>query len=74
MTHISKRIPLVLAFVFLAIGTNDSGVRAQSSKLRVLFYGYVETKPHVAFGIIDGDRRDGRRGCAVPAARRGVIS
>ena len=56
MTHISKRIPLVLAFVFLAIGTNDSGVRAQSSKLRVLFYGYVETKPHVAIGIIDGDR------------------
>jgi Tol biopolymer transport system component len=54
--HISKRNPLVLAFVFLAVGTIDSVVRAQSSKSRVLFYGYVETKPRVAFGIIEGDR------------------
>lgn len=47
---------LALAFVFLALGTMDSGVLAQSSRLRVLFYGYVETKPRVAFGIIDGER------------------
>ena len=56
MTTICKRSPLVLAFVFLSVGTIDSGLRAQSSRLRVLFYGYVETKPHVAFGIIEGDR------------------
>ena len=47
---------LVLAFVILALGTIDSGVRAQGSRLRVLFYGYVETKPRVAFGIMEGER------------------
>ena len=55
-SHSSKRIPLVLALAFLAVATIDLRVRAQSSRLRVLFYGYVETKPHVAFGIIEGDR------------------
>ena len=64
------RIPLVLAFVFLAVATIDSGVRAQSSRLRVLFYGYVETKPHVAFGIIDGDRVSDIED--VPFLRRGA--
>jgi Tol biopolymer transport system component len=53
--HISKRIPLALAFVLLALGTIDLAVRAQRSRLRILFYGYVETKPRVALGIIEGD-------------------
>ena len=34
----------------------DSGLRAQNPRLRVLFYGYVETKPRVAFGIVDGNQ------------------
>lgn len=55
-SHLSKGLPLVLVLVFLAVGTIGSGVRAQSSRLRVLFYGYVEAQPRVAFGIIEGDR------------------
>jgi Tol biopolymer transport system component len=54
--HIRECIPLFLTLVFLAVGTIDSAVRAQTSKLRILFYGYVETKPRVASGIIEGDR------------------
>ena len=54
--RICERTALLLTLVCLAIGTIDPGVRAQSSKLRVLFYGYVEAKPRVAFGIIDGNR------------------
>ena len=47
---------MLLAIVFLTIGTIDSPVRAQTSTLRVLFYGYVDAKPRVASGIVDGDR------------------
>ena len=54
--HISRRLPRVFAFACLVVAAIDVGVGAQSATLRVLFYGYVDTKPHVAAGIIEGDR------------------
>jgi Tol biopolymer transport system component len=56
MSNRSHRITFLLALLVLAGAALDSGVCAQGSKLRVLFYGYVETKPRLAFGIIDGNR------------------
>ena len=52
----SKSFRPLLVIVCLAVTTIDSGVRAQSSNLRVLFYGYVDTKPRAAVGIVQGDR------------------
>jgi hypothetical protein len=54
--YVSYRIPLLLAVFVLSGATIDSSVRAQASKLRVLFHGYVDTKPRAAIGIVDGDR------------------
>ena len=51
----SYRISLLLTA--LVVATVDAGLGAQAS-LRVLFSGYVETRPQVAFGIISGDRMD----------------
>jgi Tol biopolymer transport system component len=49
------RIAVVLALLVVTT-TDQSGAAAQISKLRVLFYGYVDAKPRVAFGLIDADR------------------
>ena len=52
-----SRIPPLRALLFvLACVAVDSSLRAQGSQLRVLFHGYVETKPRTAVGIIDGNR------------------
>jgi len=56
MRVLPDRLLLLLALVVLSGATIDSRLGAQGSKLRVLFYGYVEAKPRVAFGIIDGNR------------------
>ena len=48
------RAHLVHAMLAVAAINASSGVSAQSARLRVLFSGYVETRPRVAFGIIDG--------------------
>jgi len=54
--HFSRIRPL-LALLFVLVGaTVGSNLRAQGSQLRVLFHGYVETKPRTAVGIIDGNR------------------
>jgi Tol biopolymer transport system component len=51
-----QRVPLVLALLLVASAALDFDLRAQGARLRVLFYGYVETKPRVAIGILDGNR------------------
>jgi Tol biopolymer transport system component len=51
-----KRFHLVLVVLCLAVSAIDSGIRAQSSTVRVLFHGYVDKKPRGAVGIIEDDR------------------
>ena len=50
----SIRLQVVLALIVLA----GHDIATQGPRLRVLFSGYVDTKPRVAFGIIDGDRME----------------
>jgi Tol biopolymer transport system component len=53
--HTCRIVPL-LALLVLSGASIDSRLGAQGSKLHVLFYGYVETRPRAASAIIDGDR------------------
>lgn len=47
---------LMLLVIVGAAGDPSSLRAAQDSKLRVMFYGYVERQPRVAFAVIDGNR------------------